>query len=442
MNPKIGLITVSLDGERTDLAKQFEMNALVSLKQSGLEVLENPSLCLNGEEVLRAVENAKNKRADCIVFLIGTWVYAPDIISPIQQFPLPVVVWGIPEPASFSSVGANVIHGTLDELGIKHLLVYGMPCDKETVDSIKGYARASMVKNILYTSKFGLVGGRSLGMYPSTVDSIQVKRIFGVEIEHIDQLLLVETARKIENVKAKSVYEEFKKEYGNIDVPDDVMLKSIKVYAALKKIIEDYKLSFLGVKCLEEVINIYVSCCLAISLCNNDGVPTACQSDINAALAMKILNILSNKATIFADVNMVDKKEGVARLVNCGTMATTLAEMKRDVDWGYQYEYMGNARGACPTFCCKPGEVTFCGLSRIKGDYVMQITTGNAFLQPKEIFAQDRDIWPHAFISLDCDPGNFYQAIRSNHVVVGYGNMKKELQFLCDLMDIKVILNE
>lgn len=442
MNSKIGLITVSLDGERTDLAKQFEMNALVSLKKSGLEVLENPSLSLNGADVLQAVENAKNKRADCIVFLIGTWVYAPDIISAIQQFPFPIVVWGIPEPASFSSVGANVIHGTLDELGIKHLLVYGMPDDKETVDSIKSYARASMVKKNLYTSKFGLVGGRSLGMYPSTVDSIQVKRIFGVEIEHIDQLLLVETARKIEDIKAKSFYEEFKKEYGNIDVPDDVMLKSIKVYFALKKIIEDYKLGFLGVKCLEEVINIFVSCCLAISLCNDDGVPTACQSDINAALAMKILNLLSNKATIFADVNMVDKKEGVARLVNCGTMATTLAETKRDVDWGYQYEYMGNARGACPTFCCKPGEVTFCGLSRIKGDYVMQIATGNTFLQPKEIFAEDRDIWPHAFISLDCNPGNFYQAIRSNHIVVGYGNVKMELQFLCDLMDIKAILNE
>lgn len=442
MNPIIGLITVSLDGERTDLAKQFEMSALVSLKKSGLEVLENPSLCLNGADVLRAVENAKNKRVDCIVFLIGTWVYAPDIISAIQQFHLPVVVWGIPEPASFSSVGANVIHGTLDELGIKHLLVYGMPDDKETVDSIISYAWASMVKNILYTSKFGLVGGRSLGMYPSTVDSIQIKRIFGVEIEHIDQLLLVETARKIEDIKAKSFYEEFKKEYGNIDVPDDVMLKSIKVYIALKKIIEDYKLDFLGVKCLEEVINIYVSCCLAISLCNDDGVPTACQSDINAALAMKILNLLSNKATVFADVNMVDKKEGVARLVNCGTMATTLAETKRDVDWGYQYEYMGHARGACPTFCCKPGEVTFCGLSRIKGDYVMQIATGNAFLQPNDVFAEDRDIWPHAFISLDCNPSNFYQAIRSNHIVVGYGNMKKELQFLCDLMDIKAILNE
>ena len=244
MNPIIGLITVSLDGERTDLAKQFEMSALVSLKKSGLEVLENPSLCLNGADVLRAVENAKNKRVDCIVFLIGTWVYAPDIISAIQQFHLPVVVWGIPEPASFSSVGANVIHGTLDELGIKHLLVYGMPDDKETVDSIISYAWASMVKNILYTSKFGLVGGRSLGMYPSTVDSIQIKRIFGVEIEHIDQLLLVETARKIEDIKAKSFYEEFKKEYGNIDVPDDVMLKSIKVYIALKKIIEDYNVLY------------------------------------------------------------------------------------------------------------------------------------------------------------------------------------------------------
>ena len=442
MNPKIGFITVSLNGERIDLAKQFKKNALINLNNRNLEVLDNSSLCLTGVDVLGAVKNAKNKEADCIVFLIGTWVYAPAIISAIQRFPLPVVVWAIPEPASFSSVGGNVIHGTLDELGIKHLLVYGMPNDNETLDSIESYAKAAMVKNNLYTSKFGLIGGRSLGMYPSTVDPLHVKRIFGIEIEHIDQLLLVETARKIEDFTAKSFYEKFVKEYGNIDVPDNIMIKSIKVYIALKKIIEYYELSFVGVKCLEEVINLFVSCCLAISLCNDNGIPTACQSDINAAISMKILNLLSNKATIFADVNMIDKQKGIARLVNCGTMATTLAETKKDVDWGCQYEYMGRERGACPTFCCKPGEVTFCGLSRIKGNYVMQIATGNAFLQPKEVFAEDRDIWPHAFISLDCNPNNFYQAIRSNHLVVGYGNMKNELIYLCELLDIKAVLNE
>ncbi len=175
---------------------------------------------------------------------------------------------------------------------------------------------------------------------------------------------------------------------------------------------------------------------------NNEGITTACQSDINAAIMMKVLNILSDQPPIFADLNYIDRQTRVARVINCGSMPTSLAKSRGDVDWGFQYEYMGKARGACPVFCCKGGQVTICTLGRIKGKYLLQIAQGEAFEQPKSRFSEVRDIWPQAFIKMNCDVDEYYQNLRSNHIVVGYGDLVEELINYCEIANISYVFNK
>jgi len=442
MKPRAGLVTVSLDGERTDLAKKIAISARDNLIKNGINVVGNNELILKGSDVIKSVEYAKKQKADCIIYLVATWVYAPDIITAVQMINMPTIIWGVPEPASFSSVGANVIHGSLDELGLKHKLAYGDTNDVETINEILAFSRAAMAVQSLKMSRLGLIGGgHTIGSYPTSSDPNQIKRIFGVEVEHVDQLVLLERAKAIKENEAHHIYEEIKQEYGLINVPDEAMIKSIKVYVALKQMVQDYKFNFVAVKCLEEFISTFTSCCLAVALINDDGIVTACQGNLNAALSMMIMNILTGQPVIFSDVNVIEKKTGIARLVNCGSMPPSLAKKKKEVDWGYQYEYMGQGRGACTVFCCKAGKVTFGTLGRIKGDYVMQIATGEAFEKPKEALAEVRDIWPQAFIKLNCKPLDFYYNLRSNHSVVGYGDVTQELIYLCDLLDIQPIVN-
>jgi L-fucose isomerase len=439
--PKVGLVSVALAEERVDLAKRFASRARENLAEAGIALLGDGGVLVDGAHVLAATAAAKAEGADCLVYQTGTWVNAPDIVDAVQEARLPCVIWGEPEPASFSSVGANVVHGSLDELGLKHRLVYGFPEEAGVVREIGVFARAAMAMRTLEGSRFGLIGGRSIGMYPSTGDPIQVKRIFGIEIEHIDQFLMVEYARIADEDQVLRLYSQMKSEFGRIEVAHDVMNKSIRLAMAIRRIYLERNLDFAGVKCLEEVINGYASCCLGIALANDDGLVTACQSDMNAAIAMMVLHTLTGAPTIFADINHVDMKTGVARLVNCGTMPTRLADNRHSVDWNEQYEYMGRARGACPTFCCKAGAVTFGMLSRISGEYVMQIAGGEAFQRPREVFEEVRGAWPQAFIRLACNPGEFFQNVRSNHAVVGYGDVRDELVEFCRLIGIKPIVN-
>lgn len=440
MLPKIGLVTVSLAGERIDLAEEFALSAYENLKRKKIEIFKPEKIGKTEEEILIAVKKLKEQKVDCILYLIGTWIYAPSIVTAMREVDLPSIIWGIPNSASFSLVGLNVVHGSLDEMGIKHKLIYGATDSERTLKEILSFGKAAMVRNSLNRAKFGLIGGRSIGMYPSTVDPIQIKSLFGIEIEHVDQLYLIDEAENVPDDKVYEFFLNFKTKYDTVGAPDEVMLKSIRIYKALNKIIQERSFDFVGVKCLEEIINIYTSCCLAVSLINDEGSMVACQSDINAAIAMQILYLLTAQPTIFADVNLVDTQKGTVRLVNCGSMPTTLARNPRDVEWGYQYKYMGKARGVTTVFCCRSGEVTFAALSRIQGKYVMLMARGEAFEKPKEAFKQTRDVWPHAFVKLEGDAHKFVQNIRSNHIVVGYGNVMQELAEFCDLPGITPII--
>jgi L-fucose isomerase len=178
---------------------------------------------------------------------------------------------------------------------------------------------------------------------------------------------------------------------------------------------------------------------MALSFLIDEGIMMSCEADMNAAFTMRILHLLSDGPVLFADVNDLDRNTGTLRLVNCGTIASTMASSSKDVEWNPQYEYMGECSGACPTFCCKEGPVTLARLSRFAGDYVLHIATGDAFTQPKETFKEARDRWPHAFIRLDGDPDLFIQHLRSNHMHMVYGDVIEELLDFCDILGIDAI---
>lgn len=438
---KIGLVTVALPKERINLAKKSRDLAYASLKKKDVDIVLDDRLAMSDEDVMMAVKRFKKEQVDCVVYLIGTWIFPPSTVSAIRRISIPSIIWGVPEPATFSLVGAHVIHGSLDEMGIKHRLVYGAPDEQNVLDKIVSYSKAAMVLNKLNGTKFGLIGGLSIGAYTFVADLIQVKSLFGIETKHIDQLVLIDKARKVPDEESEEFYSFINKKFGKIHAPKEVMIKAIKVYKALREIIEEEKFDFVSVKCLEEVLNSYVSCCLAIALTNDEGIMTGCQGDVNASIMMQILYMLSGEPVLFGDVGTVDKSSKVIRMINCGTMATRLAKDPKDVEWGYQYEYMGRCRGVTTVFCCKPGRVTLAALSRIKGKYVMHITPGEAFEQPREKLAEIRDVWPQAFVKTEGDIDKFIQNVRTGHTLMGYGNLEDELISLCEILGITPILS-
>jgi L-fucose isomerase len=433
-------MTVSLPREKVDLAREANRRAVESLAACGLNVVSPKDIVVDFDTLQAEVRRAEDNSADCLLLLIGTWTNTTWIVSAFEQARIPGAIWSVPDPATFSLTGAGIIHGSLDEVGLKHRFIFGSPDDETTGREILVFARAAKAVTRARGAKCALIGGRVAGMYTTMPDFSQVRRLFGVEIEHVDQYRIVVEAESVAQKEVDATVKKARAMHESIHATGDELERAVRLYHALKKVLAEEECNLACVKCAGEMLDNYGSYCLPISLCNDEGYVVACEADVNAALTMQIMNFITGQPSLFGDVNNIALEQNVLRLVNCGSMPMSYAQTKQDVDLGRQYEYMGKQRGVTTRFCCDAGDMTVARLSRRSGKYRMVITSGQSIREDKSRFAEARDMWPHAFIRLDSDARELVPNIFSNHFHATRGNVVSELETYCNLMDIKAIL--
>jgi len=78
------------------------------------------------------------------------------------------------------------------------------------------FCRAAHVVNTLKGQTFGLFGGRSFGMNTATAVPLQWQKIFGVDVEHIDQLEIIRGASQVSHNKVETAFKWLTKNVGRI----------------------------------------------------------------------------------------------------------------------------------------------------------------------------------------------------------------------------------
>lgn len=436
---RIGMMTLSLRRERTDLAERFGENATRALRAAGCEVTGPKRLLFETAECIGEAKNLEESHADCILLLLGTWVFAPTVVDTLRAVHLPVGVWCEDNPGSFSLTAGGIVHGSLDELGLRHRFFYGSPASDELIADVVAFADGAACSRALESERLAVIGGRVMGMYTTMADLIQVKSLFGVEIEHVDSVRVYREAEAVESNAVEKCREQLSGRFGGVHTAAPALDRSMRLYLALKSLLEAEGYDMVAVKCQEEMINGYASFCLANSLLNNEGYTVSCESDINGALSMKLLQTLSGGVALFGDVNHLDFDGNYLRIVNCGSMPTVMARSERDVLLENQYEYMGEAGGATTVLSVRSSAVTLARLYRLKGKYCLVAVEGSTEELPKERFKEAREFWPHAMVKLDCDARALVENIRSNHMHLCFGSHRRALWEFCKLKDIEFI---
>ncbi len=116
---KIGLLGISLPGERTDIALDALTRARTALAQLGFEVAGDSDLALSEREVLARVQVFAAAEVGVVVYLLGTWLEAPMVVNAIERHPgMSPVLWAIPSLPSFSLVAAGVVPVIVSEVPI------------------------------------------------------------------------------------------------------------------------------------------------------------------------------------------------------------------------------------------------------------------------------------------------------------------------------------
>ena len=451
----VGLIsTMSLDStwapEVIKRVSDTHFRVKEIIEKTGYTVLDEGSITREYRDMEDAGRKLRARGIKALVIYVGTWTYANCAVAAALQADVPVIIWGDAEPGTCGLVGSSIVRGGMSEYGIYANLLYGPFDDEATRKRLAHLLNAATAAKGLDGAVMGLGGGRSMGMVTAVCDPNRFKKQFGIEVDSFEQSDIINLAEGIDDKTVYDFFDWIKATFGKVIAKEDVMLKQIKLYLALKEFCEKKSYDFVAIKCLPELPFIYTTFCLAHAIMGDsedaygekERFVLACEADVNAAVTMQLMLNLTNQPVMFTDLTQYDFEAGVLTTCNCGSQPTDFAKSKEDVYWEIEgvHEFDWKYGGCCPQHVGKPGEVTMARLYGNDGQYEMLITRAEAVDMPREKLKET--IWerPHTYFKLKTEKEKFFESVRSNHIHVVYGDWTEDIAEACRVLGIKPVI--
>lgn len=458
IQPTIGFIVygVHKDGLKDPMGMPFIDDAIVAsakkaLSAAGIKLIEHGVVVATKEEARAAMKKMKSDDAvDAVVLFSGTWVWAAHLVGAIRDYAAlgkGVVLWTHPGSQGWRPVGGLVMHGGLLEIGVQHKFVYGEAEDAETIGKIVSYARAAHLKNFLNMSTIGTFGGRGMGQTCGVADPSQWMRMFGVDIDSRDTTELIRTAERLPEKRIDDLKPRLKKLFGVAPERNVVNDHSIRLYLALKEIVEREKFDFYTIQSFPGLGDAYAATCFAQSMMLEDGHGTSTLGDFNTALTVLLLTKLSREPVYYGDLQHIDKKKREIKIIGDGACPPSLAGKLGPAGFAeHGIPTEGEAGGVSVKLVCKAGEGVLARLGRVNGEFRMAITRASIFEPPQDQL--DRRLhecgipfWPHGFITAHCDMEALVQNWTNEYACLGYGaDLYPALADFCEVTGIKPVL--
>jgi L-fucose isomerase-like protein len=457
IKPKVGFIVygVHKDGLLDPMGTPFIddqliANAKIALREAGLELVEHDIILASKAEARECFAKFKKMdELDAVVLFSGTWVWAAHLIGAVRDFSFAgkgIVIWTHPGSQGWRPVGGLVMQGAFKEIGLKHRYVYGSYDERDEIERITAYCRASHMKNKLNMSTLGTFGGRGMGQTCGVADPSQWMKTFGVDIDSRDVSELVETAEGITDQELEAAREYIQTFFADPVPKGEVADRSIRLYLALKKMVAREEFDFYTIQSFPGMGDAYSATSFAQSMMLEDGVGTSTLSDFNTVMTVKLLTDLGEERVYYGDLQHIDKTNNEIKIIGDGACPPSLAGKAgpaKFAEHGIPTE--GEAGGLAVQLVCKPGEGVLARLGRNDGQFEMVVARCTVFEPPADQLEARKlecgiPFWPHAFVTAHCNIDDLLQAWNNEYAVLGYGShLYEDLIAFCELTGIKVL---
>ncbi len=436
------------------------------LKSLPIELFSFDQVARSRDEINDQVDQLSSSHIDVLVAHTPCWTSPNLVIHGIQRLGMPVALVTSRSAATHGMVGFFGAGGAMHQIGIDHLRIrddYGSP---SMTEKLLPFVKAARAVNALKGEVFGFFGGRSLGIDTGSFDPMQWRRLFGIDVEHIDQLEIIRQAELIlenESERTDQLIEWLEEHTKSVSYNDLVLTREklayqCACYLATKDIIKDKSLGFVAIKCMPDLSSNYVPQCISAALLpgtyDADGdkqtVSMACEADGDGALTMEIMkHITGGMPVLFGDLSHIDDQENVLYLPNCGAQSTWFAGRSADFRENLkQVELRPSVRpggGSTVYFPAAPGPITLARLYRWSGEYRMAIIPGEAITLSQEksdefIKARGVHQLPTAFVKVTAELEEIIDEFGSNHISGVAGDVEKELVQFCKLKGITPVV--
>jgi len=163
--------------------------------------------------------------------------------------------------------------------------------------------------------KFNNVNGNFL-------DLEKLKMKFGIDYKDISISELVKEIDKVvqsktEQRKVEEITDKLIKGAQKVHMKREYIISSVNFYLAVKNLMKEYRCNAFTANCFELCPDRRAASqrkavpCLTHTLLKDEGIPSACEGDINVLLTIMLLIYLSKKSVYMGNIFMINRKENI-----------------------------------------------------------------------------------------------------------------------------------
>jgi len=181
--------------------------------------------------------------------------------------------------------------------------------------TVLNYAR---VQQYFHAARIGLIGAPSDWLVASQPNIEEVNQSWGIHIIPLSMTEIETRMQGTHNNEVANIAEEFTGKSTGVREPvtgdiDD----AVRVYLALRALVQKEQLTALTVRCFDLVINNRTTGCFALSQLNDDGIIAACEGDLVSTIGMLLVNKLLDIIPWMANPATIDKTQNSVILAHC-----------------------------------------------------------------------------------------------------------------------------
>lgn len=457
IKPKVAFVVfgVHKDGLKDPMGTPFIDGVLIekskkALSDAGLELVTHDVIVADKQEARECFGKFKKMDdIDAVVLFSGTWVWAAHLIGflrDLHQTGKDIVLWTHPGSQGWRPVGGLVLHGAMKEIGLPHRFVYGGHDSPKDLEQITSFCRAGAMKQRLNLSTIGTFGGRGMGQTCGVADPSQWMKMFGVDIDSRDTGELLTAAEQITPQELQQARQRIQGLFAEKIPTDAISERSMRLYLALKKIVEKEHFDFYTIQSFPGLSDVYSATCFAQSMMLEDGYGTSTLGDFNTAMTVKCLTDFSTEPVYYGDLQHIDKSNNEIKIIGDGACPPSLAGKLGPAGFAeHGIPTEGEAGGLSIKLVCKVGEGVLARLGRTDGQFEMVITRCSIFEPPAEMLSQRLHkcgipFWPHGFVTAHCDIEALLQAWNNEYACLGYGaHLYEDMKAFCEVTHIKAM---
>ncbi len=439
---RVGVLAVGRNTFDVSFAREVLAEAWQALSGLNIEVVGEPRLLFDADEVKDVLINFKGQILDIILQLQVTFTDASMTLEIARELEPPLVMWSFLEPRTGgrlrlnSLCGVNLAAHALSRAGLSYEYVHGNPGDPDVLTRIWSLAQAGAVSRSLVDMRIGVIGQHPTGFDACMFDHTELSELFGIEIEEHDLITFLDGVKELDDEVALPHFEERQKVLINLaDMDYSATIKTLKAYEGMRRLIAERGYTGLAVRCWPEFFTHYgAAACGALALLNENYIPGGCEADVHGVITAIILQRLAGEPAFNTDLVDMDGESDTCVFWHCGQAPVQMADPEAEI----RATIHSNRRlPLLNEFPLKPGRLTMARLSKGHGRTSM-VLGGGEMLRAPLAFSGTSGV-ARLDSSVDEVLENLMRAGLEHHTAIVYGEYRPALRAFARLIGIEVV---